>query len=75
MSGVALATAIIEGLSLAVQEIPDEIIKKKLNDKIEELREYIKQLEKGIINRDQVNAELKFELERLRDLLKDKGVL
>jgi predicted RNase H-like nuclease (RuvC/YqgF family) len=75
MSGAGLATAIIEGISLAVQEIPDEIIKKKLNDKIEELRGYIKQLESGINNRDSVIAELKNELEKLRDLLKDKGVL
>ncbi|HQM83912.1 MAG TPA: hypothetical protein PLD55_04430 [bacterium] len=75
MRKIELATAIIEGISLAVQEIPDEIIKKKMNNKIEELREYIKQLEKGINNRDQVIAELKNELEKLSDLLKEKGVL
>lgn len=72
MTTTGLATAIIEGIILAVGEIKDETLKAKLEKKIQELREYIKMLERGIINRDQVNKELKHEIEQLRNLLKEK---
>jgi len=72
MTTTGLATAIIEGIILAVGEIKDETVKVKLEKKIQELREYVKTLESGIINRDQVNKELKHEIEQLRNLLKEK---
>lgn len=75
MSLASLFTALIEGFSLAVEQVPDETVKKKLREHIEKLKDYVKELEGGIINRDQVIKELKHEIEQLRNLLKNKGEL
>jgi len=75
MSITGLFAALIEGFSLAVEQVPDEMVKKKLREHIEKLKDYVKELEGGIINRDQVIKELKYEMEQLRNLLKEKGEL
>ncbi len=75
MSITGLFTALIEGFSLAVEQVPDEMVKKKLREHIEKLKDYVKELESGIINRDQVIKELKYKMEQLRNLLKEKGEL
>jgi hypothetical protein len=62
----ALAKAVFEALKISAEKIQDYAQKKALLDEIEKLEKYTKDLEYGIINRDQVIDAQKNLIKKLR---------